>query len=238
MDDALAQISAAKDGLRLKSESDTPSPLKRTDVSPDESASADFSYQAAVSTADIPTRYEAALRASDAVDFDDLIVLPIRLLEEHPDVLAATQARYRWISVDEYQDVNAAQYRLLRLLTSPPLSGASILSEAERSRRTLAERPSVGEPHPSTASGGLMPDSAQGAHSKDRVNLCVIGDPDQAIYGFRGADRRYFLQFEQDYPGAVSLNLSRNYRSSQRILDAASAGDRPQPRPQVGRDPG
>ncbi len=121
----------------------------------------------------VRVRYETALRASDAVDFDDLILLPIRLLEEHPDVLAATQARYRWISVDEYQDVNAAQYRLLRLLTSS--------------------------------------DS----------NLCVIGDPDQAIYGFRGADRRYFLRFEQDYPAAATLSLSRNYRSSQRILDAA-----------------
>ena len=138
-------------------------------------ASAAVQYQAADSVpGDICRRYEAALRASDAVDFDDLILLPIRLLEEHPDVLAATQARYRWISVDEYQDVNAAQYRLLRLLAG------------------------------------------------EGVNLCVIGDPDQAIYGFRGADRRYFLQFEQDYPGAVTLNLSRNYRSSQRILDAAS----------------
>ena len=63
-------------------------------------------------------RYEAALRENNAVDFDDLIVLPIRLFEAHPDVLAAVQARYRWISVDEYQDVNQAQYRLLRLLTS------------------------------------------------------------------------------------------------------------------------
>ena len=115
--------------------------------------------------------------------------LPIRLLEEHPDVLAATQARYRWISVDEYQDVNAAQYRLLRLLTA-------------------------------TGSDNLP--RRHGEHGDDSINLCVIGDPDQAIYGFRGADRRYFLQFEQDYPGAVTLNLSRNYRSSQRILDAAS----------------
>ena len=138
---------------------------------------------------EICSRYEAALRASDAVDFDDLILLPIRLLEEHPDVLAATQARYRWISVDEYQDVNAAQYRLLRLLTA-------------------------------TGSDNLP--RRHGEHGDDSINLCVIGDPDQAIYGFRGADRRYFLQFEQDYPGAVTLSLSRNYRSSQRILDAAS----------------
>jgi DNA helicase-2/ATP-dependent DNA helicase PcrA len=137
-------------------------------------------------------RYAVALRASDAVDFDDLILLPIRLLEEHPDVLAAVQARYRWISVDEYQDVNAAQYRLLRLLTAPP-----------------PPHPWGEQTHPPELGG-------RGA------NLCVIGDPDQAIYGFRGADPRYFLQFAQDYPGAVTLSLSRNYRSSQAILAAAS----------------
>jgi DNA helicase II / ATP-dependent DNA helicase PcrA len=178
---ALAQISAVKavagDGPRLKSGSDMPNPLKRIDEDSDQPASAGLASQAAVSTADpagIHDRYDAALRASDAVDFDDLIHLPIRLLEECPDVLAAIRARYRWISVDEYQDVNAAQYRLLRLLAG------------------------------------------------EGVNLCVIGDPDQAIYGFRGADHRYFLRFAQDYPGAVRLSLSRNYRSSQRILDAAS----------------
>jgi DNA helicase-2/ATP-dependent DNA helicase PcrA len=120
------------------------------------------------------SRYEMVLRKSNAVDFDDLLLLPIRLLETQPDVLAALQARYRWISVDEYQDINGAQYRLLRLL----------------------------------ASGG--------------ANLCVIGDPDQAIYGFRGSDRRYFLRFEHDYPGAAALHLDHNYRSTQIILDAAT----------------
>jgi uncharacterized protein (TIGR00375 family) len=117
--------------------------------------------------------YESALRASQAVDFDDLLLLPVRLLESQPDVLDEMQQRLRWISVDEYQDVNLAQYRLLRLL----------------------------------AGGG--------------ANLCVIGDPDQAIYGFRGADRRYFLSFQQDYPDAHVLRLSQNYRSTQLILDAA-----------------
>ena len=175
------------------------------------------------SSALVRVRYDAALRAGDAVDFDDLLLLPIRLLEEHPDVLAEVQARYRWISVDEYQDVNAAQYRLLRLLTLGNSSEASTLSGAERSRRALAERLNEGTaPHPSTASGGPMPDSAQDAPNLNGINLCVIGDPDQAIYGFRGADRRYFLRFEQDYPGAATLSLGRNYRSSQRILDAAA----------------
>ncbi|OQA45624.1 MAG: ATP-dependent DNA helicase PcrA [Chloroflexi bacterium ADurb.Bin325] len=121
----------------------------------------------------IYARYEAALQDNAALDFDDLLLRAVRLLEARPEALAAVQARYRWISVDEYQDVNLAQVRLLRLL----------------------------------AAGG--------------ANLCVIGDPDQAIYGFRGADRSYFLTFQQDYPAARLLRLSENYRSTQLILDAA-----------------
>lgn len=117
--------------------------------------------------------YNAMLRRANAVDFDDLIALAVRLLTSSPVVAAAVQQRYRWISVDEYQDVNATQVQLLRLLT------------------------------------------AEGA------NLCVIGDPDQAIYGFRGADSRYFLAFLADYPGAVRVQLTQNYRSQRGILDAA-----------------
>lgn len=117
--------------------------------------------------------YQVALRRANAVDFDDLIVRTVNLLETEPTVAAAVHQRYRWISVDEYQDVNAAQVRLLRLLTA----------------------------------GG--------------ANLCVIGDPDQAIYSFRGADRRYFLDFVADYPGAVRVQLTRNYRSQRAILEAA-----------------
>jgi len=180
--------------------------------------------EASIPGRELYLRYEAALRAADAVDFDDLILLPIRLLEEHPDVLAAAQARYRWISVDEYQDVNAAQYRLLRLLTS---NGAGILSGGPLSlggpqSKEPAERPPAEWAHPLTASGKLLPDSAQDAVQSGGVNLCVIGDPDQAIYGFRGAAPRYFLRFEQDYPGAVILSLNKNYRSTQLILDAAA----------------
>jgi DNA helicase-2/ATP-dependent DNA helicase PcrA len=175
VDDALVAISAAKNGALRVDSTHVPG-----------------TFESAWHVREVYHRYDAALRAGDAVDFDDLILLPIRLLEEHPDVLAAVQARYRWISVDEYQDVNAAQYRLLRLLTAPP-----------------SPQPWGEQTHPPELGG-------RGA------NLCVIGDPDQAIYGFRGADPRYFLQFEQDYPGAVRLSLSRNYRSSQAILDAAA----------------
>lgn len=118
-------------------------------------------------------QYQLTMRIQQTLDFDDLILQTVRLLETSPETLAKYQSRYRWISVDEYQDINFAQYRLLKLLT---------------------------------AAGS---------------NLCAIGDPDQAIYGFRGADRAYFLQFQEDFPGARVLHLSQNYRSTQLILDAS-----------------
>ncbi len=127
--------------------------------------------------ANIFAQYEAALHENHALDFDDLIVRPVALLETDEALCKAVHARYRWISVDEYQDVNAAQYQLLRLLTA--------------------------------------------SNNRGVANLCVIGDPDQAIYGFRGADRNYFLRFTEDYPDAVALNLTQNYRSTQNILNAA-----------------
>lgn len=117
--------------------------------------------------------YMAQLQANGLVDYDDLIALTVQLLESVAAVRSAVQARYRWISVDEYQDVNAAQVRLLRLLTG------------------------------------------------SQTNVCAIGDPDQAIYGFRGADYRHFYAFEQDFPGAAVYTLQRNYRSPQTLLTAA-----------------
>jgi DNA helicase-2/ATP-dependent DNA helicase PcrA len=123
---------------------------------------------------EIYRRYEESLGQSNALDFDDLILRSVRLCQDHPDVLDVLRGRFRHISVDEYQDLNLAQYWLLRLL------------------------------------------AGDGAH------LCVIGDPDQAIYGFRGADHRYFQRFEQDYPSATRLTLRRNYRSAASILSAAT----------------
>lgn len=137
-----------------------------------------------VSLTELYQAYQQALRQHDLLDFDDLIYKSVQLLETHPDLLTLYQQRFRWISVDEYQDVNQAQYRLLRLLTGP------------------------------------------------ETNLCVIGDPDQAIYGFRGASRDYFLQFDQDFPRTKTIYLSQNYRSTQPILAASgqviekSAGQR------------
>ncbi len=152
----LVEISAAKNALLLPDSPELSSTLQ---------VDADFG--------DLYGRYQATLRANRLLDFDDLLLQTVQLFEREPAILQRYQARFRWLAVDEYQDINLAQYRLLRLLT--PLT----------------------------------------------TNLCAIGDPDQAIYGFRGANREYFLQFQADFPDAKRLHLSRNYRSTQTILDAA-----------------
>ncbi|MCP4400696.1 MAG: UvrD-helicase domain-containing protein, partial [bacterium] len=119
------------------------------------------------------SKYETTLREQQLTDFDGLISGAVKLFECSPEILTEYQQRFSWISVDEYQDLNFAQYSLLKLLKSP------------------------------------------------QVNLCAIGDPDQAIYGFRGANREYFLKFRQDFPDAAQLHLIRNYRSTQLILNAS-----------------
>lgn len=119
------------------------------------------------------TAYEKRLNDNNALDFDDLLLYTVRLFREHPDVLDEYQERWRYISIDEYQDTNHAQYMLARLLAS-----------------------------------------------KYR-NICVIGDSDQSIYSFRGADITNILEFEKDYPDAKVIKLEQNYRSTQVILDAA-----------------
>ncbi|MCR4426822.1 MAG: UvrD-helicase domain-containing protein [Firmicutes bacterium] len=124
--------------------------------------------------ASIYRRYQEILRAQNAVDFDDLIMLSVRLFREHPEVLGAYQDRFRYIMVDEYQDTNHAQYILVKLLAS------------------------------------------------GHRNLCVVGDDDQSIYEWRGADIRNILDFERDYPEAHVVKLEQNYRSTKNILDAAN----------------
>jgi DNA helicase-2/ATP-dependent DNA helicase PcrA len=117
---------------------------------------------------------EPVLRANNACDFDDLLQLPVRILEDNPDRLAAWRSRFQFILVDEYQDTNRAQYRFITLL------------------------------------GG------------EHGNVCVVGDDDQSIYGWRGADIRNILDFEKDFPNATVVRLEENYRSTPPILELAN----------------
>ena len=119
-------------------------------------------------------RYEKVLKGNNALDFDDLLVKTLELLIQNPPVLEYYQNRFDYILVDEYQDTNAAQYELVRLLAGK------------------------------------------------KRNLCVVGDDDQSIYGWRGADIRNILDFENDFPDAKAIKLEQNYRSTSNILDAAN----------------
>jgi len=154
-----AKISALKNNL--------------TDAEQFQKTSAGFGFDDAVSR--VYALYEEKLRESGSLDFDDLLMLTVRLFERHPDVLTYFQNLFHHILIDEYQDTNHAQYRLVRLLTAV------------------------------------------------RKNLCVVGDDDQSIYRFRGADISNILNFEKDYPEARVIKLEQNYRSTQNILGAAGA---------------
>ncbi|MFD8327783.1 DNA helicase PcrA [Streptomyces lydicus] len=137
--------------------------------------------------------YQSRLREANALDFDDIIMTTVHLLQAFPDVAEHYRRRFRHVLVDEYQDTNHAQYTLVRELvgTSPTLGSAR-------------------------AGGPPSPDIPA-------AELCVVGDADQSIYAFRGATIRNILQFEEDYPDATTILLEQNYRSSQTILSAANA---------------
>jgi superfamily I DNA/RNA helicase len=123
----------------------------------------------------IRPQYESALRACNAVDFDDLILLTLRLFQEHPQALTACREQYRYVMVDEYQDTNAAQFKLVYALT------------------------------------------------REHRNLCVVGDDDQSIYGWRGAEISNLLDMEKYFPEVQVVKLEQNYRSTTTILNAANA---------------
>src|SRR5204862_545857 len=152
-----AMISGAKNRMLLPEElgAQAESPLQRV-------------------AAEIYATLGPALRQANAMDFDDLLLHPLTLFREHPERLAYWQRRFEHVLVDEFQDTNSAQYRLVKLLAA------------------------------------------------QHTNLCVVGDDDQAIYGWRGADVRHMLSFQQDFPGATLIKLEQNYRSTQVILDAAN----------------
>lgn len=146
--------------------------------------------------------YSRTLRAASALDFDDLIAETVYLFRAFPDVAALYRRRFRHILVDEYQDTNHAQYALIRELTQPVEAGeVSRLADAGVTVAPLLD-----------AEGRIPP-----------ASLAVVGDSDQSIYAFRGADIRNILEFERDYPGARVVLLEQNYRSTQTILSAANA---------------
>ena len=149
---------------------------------------------------EIFTRYEQELRRANAFDFDDLIGQTVHLFRAHPDVAAVYQRRFRHVLVDEYQDTNHAQYSLIRELTRPV--------EPERVEHLV----------PPARDRELDADGRIPA-----AGLTVVGDSDQSIYAFRGADIRNIVEFERDFPGAEVVKLEQNYRSTQNILSAANA---------------
>ncbi len=124
--------------------------------------------------AQIYAEYQRMLKEANALDFDDLIMYTVALLNNFEDVRSYYQNKFRYIMVDEYQDTNVAQDRLTRLLTG------------------------------------------------EHANICVVGDDDQSIYRFRGADVANILNFEKHYPGAALIRIEQNYRSTKTILNAAN----------------
>jgi DNA helicase II / ATP-dependent DNA helicase PcrA len=183
--------------------------------------------------------YQERLKILNAADFGDLLLENIRLFREHPDVLRNYQNRFKFILVDEYQDTNVAQYLWLRLLAQAPSSSST--SPRARGEVGLQSNPGEGDPPPpvlveSPPHPNPLPASGareQIAPRNDDVgmrpamqappkNICCVGDDDQSIYGWRGAEVDNILRFEHDFPGAKVIRLERNYRSTGHILAAAS----------------
>ncbi|MBR0846260.1 UvrD-helicase domain-containing protein [Bradyrhizobium diazoefficiens] len=167
--------------------------------------------------------YQERLKILNAADFGDLLLENIRIFREHPDILRQYQQRFKYILVDEYQDTNVAQYLWLRLLSQAPssspslpgLTRQSIESSQDGSQGLDASRRPGDDERNDTAP---IPASEK-AHVK---NICCVGDDDQSIYGWRGAEVDNILRFEHDFPGAKVIRLERNYRSTGHILAAAS----------------
>jgi DNA helicase-2/ATP-dependent DNA helicase PcrA len=181
--------------------------------------------------------YQERLKILNAADFGDLLLENIRLFREHPDVLRQYQGRFKFILVDEYLDTNVAQYLWLRLLAQAPAKPGAPLSAiipGPLGSPVIPRR--IEDPNPESGdkdeqprdSGSALPahpgmtPSAQAAPSAPLKNICCVGDDDQSIYGWRGAEVDNILRFEHDFPGAKVIRLERNYRSTGHILAAAS----------------
>jgi DNA helicase-2/ATP-dependent DNA helicase PcrA len=180
-DDSLAAVRRIMDRLRISTKTWSPKALrsaisgaKNALVSPEEYAKLAMDPLSKAASL-VYDQWERTLRDANAVDFDDLLVLPVRVLQQNPDRVTAYRERFRFLLVDEYQDTNRAQYEFVKLLAG---------------------------------SDG---------------NVLVVGDDDQSIYGWRGADIRNILDFERDFPTAAVVRLEDNYRSTPQVLDLANA---------------
>jgi DNA helicase II / ATP-dependent DNA helicase PcrA len=162
--------------------------------------------------------FQERLKILNAADFGDLLLECIRLFREHPDVLRQYQGRFKFILVDEYQDTNVAQYLWLRLLGQSTLRDAALRAAPQDEE---SERAQPALPHPEEARSAVSKDAAE-APPRMLKNICCVGDDDQSIYGWRGAEVDNILRFEHDFPGATVIRLERNYRSTGHILGAAS----------------
>jgi DNA helicase-2/ATP-dependent DNA helicase PcrA len=158
--------------------------------------------------------YQERLKILNAADFGDLLLENIRLFREHGEVLRQYQSRFRFILVDEYQDTNVAQYLWLRLLAQRTSATPVIPGRRE------AANPESITTNAGNMDSGLAPDGAP--RNDAGKNICCVGDDDQSIYGWRGAEVDNILRFEHDFPGATVIRLERNYRSTGHILAAAS----------------
>ncbi|WP_439369978.1 ATP-dependent helicase [Bradyrhizobium sp. DASA03120] len=172
--------------------------------------------------------YQERLKILNAADFGDLLLENIRIFREHPDILRQYQQRFKFILVDEYQDTNVAQYLWLRLLSqAPSFASPRVRGEADALGSAIARQSAAGEgDSPSTELMETAPHPdplpvKDGEREKTK-NICCVGDDDQSIYGWRGAEVDNILRFEHDFPGAKVIRLERNYRSTGHILAAAS----------------
>ncbi|MBI1203842.1 MAG: AAA family ATPase [Rhodopseudomonas sp.] len=162
--------------------------------------------------------YQERLKTLNAADFGDLLLECIRLFRENPDVLRQYQQRFKFILVDEYQDTNVAQYLWLRLLAQTP-------STPVIPGRSEGPDPESGDAEDAS---GLRVRAESAPRNDDKKaaaaprNICCVGDDDQSIYGWRGAEVDNILRFDHDFPGAKVIRLERNYRSTGHILAAAS----------------
>src|SRR2546421_1006022 len=176
--------------------------------------------------------YQERLKILNAADFGDLLLENIRLFREHPDVLRQYQNRFKFILVDEYQDTNVAQYLWLRLLAQAPSSAkpqavATVIPGHAASPvipgRIEDANPESRDEEDSPRDSGSALSAHPGMTSQSPPkNICCVGDDDQSIYGWRGAEVDNILRFEHDFPGAKVIRLERNYRSTGHILAAAS----------------